>query len=135
LIAPVSNLVFVLVEFEYGCSNKTIFSRHLAAYTMPHQTERQQAADALQRAFLINLMAEHEEDLLDFNSDSSSSGNNTDSSSSSDDELLSADSEMLLETLGNLYSQRYLKERTEITKSSEILKLLLTDWKVNWQYF
>jgi hypothetical protein len=80
-------------------------------------------------------MAEHEEDLLDFNSDSSSSGNNTDSSSSSDDELLSADSEMLLETLGNLYSQRYLKERTEITKSSEILKLLLTDWKVNWQYF
>ena len=39
---------------------------------------------------------------------------------------------MLLETLGNLYSQWYLKEHTEINKSSENLKLLLTDWKVNW---
>jgi hypothetical protein len=96
---------------------------------MPHQTERQQAADALQRAFLVNLMAEHEEDLLDFNSDSdsSSSGNGTNSSSSSDDdEPLSAVSEMLLETLGNLYSQRYLKERTTINKSSENLRLLTT---------
>lgn len=101
--------------------------------TIPCQTERQQAADALQRAFLINLMTEHKEDLLDFNSDSSSSGNNTDSSSSSDnEEPLPAVSETLLETLGNLYSQRYLKERTEINKSSENLKLLLTDWKVNW---
>jgi hypothetical protein len=98
---------------------------------MPRQTERQQAADALQRAFLVNLMAEHEEDLLDLNSDSSSaSGNGTDSSSSNDDEPLPAVSEMLLESLGSLYSQRYLKERTEINKSSENLKLLLTDWKV-----
>ena len=39
---------------------------------------------------------------------------------------------MLLKTLGNLYSQRYLKEHTKINKSSENLKLLLTDWKVNW---
>jgi hypothetical protein len=73
--------------------------------TMPHQTERQQAADALQRAFLVNLIAEHEEDLLDFNSDSSSSNNSTDSLSSSDNEPQLAVSEMLLETLGNLYSQ------------------------------
>jgi hypothetical protein len=62
---------------------------------MPCQTERQQAVDALQRAFLVNLMAKHEKDLLDFNSDSSLS----------DDEPQLAVSEMLLETLGNLYSQ------------------------------
>ena len=99
---------------------------------MPHQTERQQAADALQRAFLVNLMTEHEEDILDFNSDSSSSGNDTGSSLSDDEEPLPAASEMLLETLGNLYSQRYLNERIKINKSSENLKLLLTDWKVNW---
>jgi hypothetical protein len=71
---------------EYGRSNKyKLLSTFGCLYniTMPCQTERQQAADALQRANLVNLMAEHEEDLLDFNSDSSSSGNNTDSSSSS----------------------------------------------------
>lgn len=96
---------------------------------MPHQTERQQAADSLQRAFLVNLMAEHEEELLDFNSDSSDNDTNS-SLSSNNDEPLPAVSEMLLETLGNLYSQRYLKERTQINKSSENLKLLLTDWKV-----
>jgi hypothetical protein len=95
---------------------------------MPHQTERQQAADSLQRAFLVNLMAEQEE-LLDFNSDSSDNDTNS-SLSSNNDEPLPAVSEMLLETLGNLYSQRYLKERTQINKSSENLKLLLTDWKV-----
>ena len=39
---------------------------------MPHQTEGQQAADALQRAFLVNIMNEHEEDLLDSNLASSS---------------------------------------------------------------
>jgi hypothetical protein len=50
-------------------------------------------------------MAEHEEDLFDFNSDSSLSNNSTDSSFSSDDEPQLAVSEMLLETLGNLYSQ------------------------------
>jgi hypothetical protein len=72
---------------------------------MPCRTERQQAADALQRAFLVNLMAEHEEDLLDFDSDSDSSGNGTDSSSSDDDDPQPTVSEMLLETLGNLYSQ------------------------------
>jgi len=73
-------------------------------------------------------MTEHEEDLLDFNSDSSSTNFSSDDL---DDEPLPAVSEMLLETLGNLYSQRYLKERTQINKSSENLKLLLTDWKVS----
>jgi hypothetical protein len=49
-------------------------------------------------------MADHEEDLLDFDSDSSSSsGKGT--SSSDDNEALPAVSEMLLETLGDLYSQ------------------------------
>jgi hypothetical protein len=113
-----------------GCGNK-IFCRHLAAYTMPQQTERQQAADALQRAFLVNLMTEHEEDLLDFNSDSSSDNSTNSSSDDLDNEPFPAVSEMLLETLGNLYSQRYLKERTQINKSGENLKLLLTDWKVS----
>ena len=78
---------------------------------MPCRTERQQTANALQRAFLVNLMAEHEEDLLDFDSDSFSSD---------DDDPQPTVSEMLLETLGDLYSQRYLKEHAEITKAVKI---------------
>jgi hypothetical protein len=97
---------------------------------MPYQTERQQAADALQRAFLVNLMAEHEEELLDCSSDSDS--NSSSSDSSSDDEHVPSISDMLLESLGELYSKRYLKERGQIDKSEDHLQLLLTNWKVNW---
>jgi len=96
---------------------------------MPYQTERQQAADALQRAFLVNLMAEHEEELLNFDNSSDSSSSSSDSS---DDEHVPSISDMLLGTLGELYSERYLKERGHIDKSEDHLQLLLTNWKVNW---
>ena len=100
---------------------------------MPYQTERQQAADALQRAFLVNLMAEHEEELLDFdnNSDSTHSSSSSSDSSSDDDEYVPSISDMLLESLGELYSERYLKERGRIDKTEDHLRLLLTNWKVN----
>jgi hypothetical protein len=39
---------------------------------------------------------------------------------------------MLLESLGELYSERYLKEHGKIDKSEDHLQLLLTNWKVNW---
>jgi hypothetical protein len=97
---------------------------------MPYQTERQQAADALQRAFLVNLMAEHEEELLDFNDGSDTSSSSSDSSSS-DDEYVPSISDMLLESLGGLYTRRYLEERGNIDKSDDHLQLLLTNWKVN----
>jgi DDE superfamily endonuclease len=100
--------------------------------TMPYQTERQQAADALQRAFLVNLMAEHEEELLDFDDDSDPESSSSSSDSSSDDEHIPSISDMLLESLGELYSKRYLKERDKIDKSEDHLQLLLTNWKVNW---
>jgi hypothetical protein len=66
---PVS--VFVLVEFEYlniGTTHKMIFYRRLPIQCPIELKERQQAVDALRRAFLVNLVAEHEEDLLDSNS-------------------------------------------------------------------
>jgi hypothetical protein len=98
---------------------------------MPHQTERQQAVDALQRAFLVNLMAEHEDELLDFSSDSSSSSGDSSTDSSPDDELVPSASDVFLESLGELYSKRYLNERSKINKSRGNLQLLLTDWKLN----
>ena len=100
--------------------------------TMPNQTERQQAADALQMAFLVNLVAEHEEELLRLDEDSSSSSSHGDTTdSSTDDELAPSISDMLMESLGELYSKRYLKERDKINKSNNHLQLLLTDWKFN----
>lgn len=99
---------------------------------MPNLTERQEAADALQRAFLVNLVAEHEEELLNFNNSSSSSshaGDTTDSST--DGELEPSVSDMLMESLEELYSRRNLKEHRNINKSNNHLRLLLTDWKFN----
>ena len=82
LITLVSKHVFTLVEFKNQVAPtravKWVISKFLStvclppAHTMPHQTEGQQAADALQRAFLVNIMNEHEEDLLDSNLASSS---------------------------------------------------------------
>jgi hypothetical protein len=66
---------------------------------------------------------------LNFDMDSDSDSSSSDSSSYN--EHVPSISEMLLESLGELYSQRYIKERAEINKSESLSKLLLTNWKVN----
>ena len=107
---------------------------------MPSRTDRQIAADALHQAFLVNLIAEAEAELYDVGSDSEyssssqSSAGSTDSSSSlssSDDEDVLPASQVYLDALGELYSQRYLNSREEIIKDGTQLRLLLTEWKVN----
>ena len=73
-------------------------------------------------------MAEHEEELLDFNDGSDTSSS---SDTSSDEEYMPSISDMLLESLGELYTRRYLEERGKIDKNEDHLQLLLTNWKVN----
>ncbi|KAF8911103.1 hypothetical protein CPB84DRAFT_1743218 [Gymnopilus junonius] len=127
---------------------------------MPNQTNRQQAADALHQAFLVNLIADLESRELDFTSDSesdsdesmdseddsgsgSSSGWSGTSSSSmssdSDDAESMTPAESYLFHMANLYSERYLAERTEIPKTQDLMELLLGRYKrdfphIFWSY-
>src|SRR5882762_9082536 len=93
---------------------------------MPIQTDHQLAADALHEAFLVNLIAEAEaltyQDKGSDTDDSSSSSSGTDSSSlssSSEDEALQPTSEVLLEVMGDLYSQRYLNARESLLRLAQ----------------
>ncbi|KAF9016344.1 hypothetical protein BDZ89DRAFT_961982 [Hymenopellis radicata] len=122
---------------------------------MPTTTERQQVTQALLEAFLVSLIAEAQEDLLQaLDSDSSSSSDGSSSSSSDglsssssdgstfdfmdcndidvEDDIETRESTILLESLAAIHSERYLHGRDErITKSASQLDLLLTDWKFN----
>jgi hypothetical protein len=105
---------------------------------MPTKSGRAAAADTLHQAFLVNLIAEAESQLYEggsyseYSSSSASSRSSADlSSSSSDDEPLPQTSEAILETLGQLYSERYLNSRDEINKDGTQLHLLLHDYKFN----
>lgn len=103
---------------------------------MPRTTPRQDAADALHRAFLLSLIAETEakiaEELArsDSDSDSDSSSNSSTFSSDSDDDIPDA-SESYLHHIAELYSRRYWEERGKINKDNSQLQLLLRDWKYN----
>ncbi|CAK5282892.1 unnamed protein product [Mycena citricolor] len=124
---------------------------------MPTKTKCTQAADALHRAFLVNLVTEIEASIIhereqygrergpSTNSDSDSSNSDSDTSddldgvldaSSSSDEsesthkdLLDDAMELYLDSLAELYSQRYLAERTPIPKSLDFIELLLGTYK------
>ncbi|KAJ3502372.1 hypothetical protein NLJ89_g8916 [Agrocybe chaxingu] len=117
---------------------------------MPTRTDRQEAADALHQAFLVNFLAELEarklqdelkygdlsgdsgSDRSDVDMDSSSSSSlfsESSTSSSSEEELTAARD--YVDQMGNLYSERYLQERRPITKTRENLRLLLDDHKIN----
>ena len=98
---------------------------------MPFETDHQLAANALHQAFLVNLIAEAESQVYDAGSDSeypsdSTSTGSTDSSSSSSDQELPA-SQVYLDTLGELYSQRYLNSREGIIKDGTQFQLLVTE--------
>ena len=105
---------------------------------MPTKSGRAAAVDTLHQAFLVNLIAEAESQLYEggsyseYSSSSASSRSSADSSSSSsDDEPLPQTSEAILETLGQLYSERYLNSRDEINKDGTQLHLLVHDYKFN----
>src|ERR1700709_1722936 len=128
---------------------------------MPHQTERQLAADEIQDRFFAGIIAEltaqldDDEDWYSNHLDSSSSeDSNSDSgmdlSSDSDDKSSSSsnsssdistidfesDEESLALTqyttdMQALYATRYLHERIPIPKSTALLDLLLSTYKVN----
>src|SRR5258705_8514812 len=103
---------------------------------MPTETDHQTAANALHQAFLVNLIAEAEAQLYDDGTDSdystnSSGGSSTGSSSSEDSETEPPASQVYLDAMGELYSQRYLNSREAIIKDGTQLRLLLTEWKIN----
>ena len=118
-------------------------------HTMPTLTERTSAVNALHQEYLLNLIAEAEAQFYDNGSDSEYSevddlssdsdlakdGSTSHSSSSSclsssEDELIPTTSDMLLSSMGNLYSQRYLVDRGKILKDQTQLYLLLNHYKL-----
>lgn len=99
-------------------------------------------AGALHQAFLVNIIAEAEaqlhDDGFDSEDDSDTDSSDTDTttstssgSSSSNDESQPSTSESTLNTVAELYSQRYLTAREAINKDGSSLRLLLSDWKVS----
>ena len=112
---------------------------------MPSRTECQIAADALHQTFLVNLIVEAEAELYDVGSDleysssSQSSAGSTDSSSllsSSDDEDVLPESQVYLDALGELYSQRYLNSQEKSLKMVHIFGCCLWSGKsITQKYF
>ncbi|KAH9952251.1 hypothetical protein BGW80DRAFT_1440900 [Lactifluus volemus] len=104
---------------------------------MPNKSHRTMAADALHQAFLVNLIAETEAQLYEEGSESEHSSRASSHSSAnlsfsfSSDESLPTTSDAILETLGQLYSKRYLNPRQDINKDGQQLHLLLHNYKFN----
>ncbi|KAI5836562.1 uncharacterized protein SCHCODRAFT_02559024, partial [Schizophyllum commune H4-8] len=119
---------------------------------MPSRSARNEAAEALEQAFLIDWIAELERHTLDYDDDwdsdddldssdissgSSDSSSSSSSSSSSDDSDIDMSDEDLtaaeayMKKMEELYSHRYLQERQRIPKSSELLHNLLNEYKVH----
>ncbi|KAJ7443147.1 hypothetical protein FB451DRAFT_1190265 [Mycena latifolia] len=122
------------------CETSIICSIYVSIPSMPTRTPRQQAADALYQAFLVDLIANVEAEAWDdgdesddsessSSSSSSSWSSSSSSSSGSDDEPTPA--ERYVESMGDLYSQRYLADRRDIPKTDDLLTLLLTDYKTD----
>jgi hypothetical protein len=111
---------------------------------MPRETEQQQLADVLHRAFLLNIIAEAETHVDDEGFDSELDDDDSDDTSSDDDATTSGSSESssedepppstgeaILDAVAQLYSQRVLFEHNKINKERTGLHLLLRDWKIN----
>lgn len=96
---------------------------------MPSLTDRQAALKALQEAYLANMSAESDAMLVDSDTSSSSWSSNT--SSSSEEAIQPSMGELLIDSMGDLYSQHYLNERRTIIKTSDNMTLLFTEYKTN----
>ena len=97
---------------------------------MPKITDRQSAQEALEAAYLASLAAESDA-MLVASDTSSSSDSHESSSSSSEDTPVMTTSEILLDTLGDLYSKRYLNDRQSIQKTTSNMHLLLHEYRVS----
>jgi hypothetical protein len=114
---------------------------------MPTLSDRQLAADALHRAFLVDFLARIEAEELEFLDDElhdsdSSSGTSPDtesssgwSSSSSSDSTDSnsepTPAEQYITQMAALFADRYLEEQTPIPKTQELMHLILHEYKYN----
>jgi len=104
---------------------------------MSTHTKWEWAADALQQAFLVNLIANFEAEAWDLDPDSDSSDSSYSNSSShsssfssssgSDDEPTPA--KCYVDAMAELYSEWYLNEHWKIDKSHILLQLLLDNYK------
>lgn len=111
---------------------------------MPTQTERTTALNILYQEYLIALIAEGEAHVDDVGSDSeyttsdssdsdddgTTSQSSSSESSSSEDEPIPTTSDMLLASMGSLYSCRYLAGRGKIMKDRTQLDILLGHYKL-----
>lgn len=112
---------------------------------MPRRTERQQAADVLERAFLVQYISELEDHLFQLDLDTASDSDDSDSDSTTDSGSSSSDSsssssesssgpsatDTYFLAMAELYSQHYLTERRPISKDKSHLHLLLGEWKAS----
>jgi hypothetical protein len=97
---------------------------------MPNITDRQSAQEALEATYLASLAAESDAMLVD--SDTSSSLDSNESlSSSSEDMPVTTMSEILLDTLGDLYLRCYLNDQQSIQKTTSNIHLLLYEYQVS----
>ena len=94
---------------------------------MPKITDRQSAQEALEAAYLASLAAESDAVLVDSDTSSSSDGDES-LSSSSEDTPVTTTSEILLGTLGDLYSKHYLNDQQSIQKTTSNMHLLLHEY-------
>ena len=100
--------------------------------TTPQSTPRQDAADALHCAFILNLIAETKAKIAEELATSDSGSDSSSSSSSSfDSDDIPAASDAYLHHMAELYSHCYWEERGKINKDGSQLQLLLHDWKYN----
>ncbi|KAF7366258.1 DDE Tnp4 domain-containing protein [Mycena sanguinolenta] len=99
---------------------------------MPRQTDRQWTTDvALELVTALRLLETITDDSMNKDLFEDSSGSDTDTDS---DNAIIHDAPLstrLIGALADLHSERYLTERQDINKTTEIVNLLLGSWKVN----
>ena len=83
---------------------------------MPNITDRQSAQEALEVAYFASLADESDAMLVDSDTSSSLDGSHESSSSSSEDMPVTTTSEILLDTLGDLYLRCYLNDWQSIER-------------------
>ncbi|KAF8221558.1 hypothetical protein L208DRAFT_1531044 [Tricholoma matsutake] len=105
---------------------------------MPRKTDRQQETDAILDAFIVQLIAEAEiaayrdrDSGSDSDSDSSSESSTSDTSSTSDSmEVDDGVTDVLLETLAELYHTQYQDDHRNIPKTVANIHNLLDVYKI-----
>ena len=90
---------------------------------MPRRTERQETTTALLDAFLVHLVAKMEAD--SYRADADSDTDHSDEEMDDNDPITGA----FLQSLGELYKERYTSPRRDIPKTQSNLRLLLDSYR------